>query len=62
LALGRLSHNTLPVGETFYRQAKSGLLNAMCTSYLQPENDLCHVGVLEVGRAGMPGVLRDTII
>lgn len=34
----------------------------MCTAYLQPEHSLSHVGVLEVGRAGVPGILRDAIV
>lgn len=37
-------------------------MNDVCTSYLQPENGLCHVGVLEVGCAGVPGILGDTIV
>lgn len=43
-------------------QEKRRLLNNMCASYLQPENGLCHVGVLEVGCAGIPGILRDAIV
>lgn len=62
MALGRLFHDLWPVEETLHRQAKRRLLNEVCTSYLQPENRLCHVGVLEVGRAGIPGILRDTIV
>lgn len=62
MAWERPSHGILPIGETSYGQGKRRLLNDTCTSYLQPENGLCHVGVLEVGRAGIPGILRDTVV
>lgn len=62
MALGRLAHDIQPAGESLWRQARRKLLNDVCTSYLQPENGLCHVGVLEVGCAGVPGVLGHTIV